>query len=72
MYEGQLDLVQGEHIVTPKTESTSEGILKVYLNGRWTSVCDETFGIDEAECSCKQLGYAEHISYHPVHHDASE
>ena len=73
VYEGQLGLVQRLPSVTPipKTESTSEGILRVYLNGKWTTVCDETFGVDEAECSCKQLGYTEHISYNTDHHDPS-
>ena len=68
MYEGQLGLVQGEHSQASKTESTSEGMLRVYLNAKWTFVCDETFGVDAAECSCKQLGYAEHISYDTVHY----
>jgi len=41
----------------PKIRSNSEGILKVYLNRKWTSVCNLTFGKYEAESSCKQLGY---------------
>ena len=56
--------------MTEKTESSSKGMLRVYLNGKWTSVCYETFGAEEAECSCKQLGYTGHISF-SSHHNSS-
>ena len=62
VYEGQLSLVQ-MYGMASNTQSISEGKLRVYLNGKWTSVCNETFGNHEAECSCKQLGYTGHISY---------
>ena len=63
VYEGKLSLVDGKFSTTPITRSNSEGTLKVYLNGKWTFVCNETFGDDEAESSCKQLGYTRHITY---------
>ena len=58
-YEGQLSLDRD----SSNASSNSEGRLKVYLNGKWTFVCNEMFGDDEAESSCKQLGYAGYISY---------
>ena len=62
VYEGQLSLVLGSRRKWSgiKTISNSHGKLQVYLNGKWTFVCDESFGYDEAESSCKQLGYTSH------------
>ena len=62
VYEGQLSLVRRSRRGI-KTISNSYGKLQVYLNGKWTFVCDESFGYDEAESSCKQLGYTGHCFY---------
>ena len=53
-YEGQLKFSVGKdsfHI-------SSEGILLAHLNGKWSPICNETFGIYEADSSCRQLGCA--------------
>lgn len=34
-----------------------EGRLELCFNGQWTSVCDDTFGIEDAKVACSQLGY---------------
>ena len=69
IYEGQLSLVQGARRKWSgtKTKSNSKGKLQVFLNGKWTFVCDESFGDDEAECSCKQLGYTGYSAYNTQH-----
>ena len=71
VYEGQLSLVQQYSVTQPKIKSNSEGKLRVYLNGKWTFVCNETFGDDEAECSCKQLGYTGYSCYYSSPYNTS-
>ena len=31
--------------------------MEVYQNGEWQSVCDDDWGIDDADVVCKQLNY---------------
>lgn len=35
----------------------NQGLLEVYCNGEWGTVCDHTFGIHDANAVCQQLGY---------------
>ena len=61
VYEGQLRLQTMDH--NNDVRSSSQGRLQIYLNKRWTFVCNETFGENEATTACRQLGYTTSISY---------
>ena len=39
-----------------KTYSTA-GRLEIYLNGEWGTICNNSFGRNEAILACNQLGY---------------
>ena len=44
-------------------------MLKVYLNNEWTAVCNDTFGDDEADSSCRQLGYTNALASHGKYYE---
>ena len=39
-------------------DAPSEGRLLVLINGTFGAVCDDFFGIEEAQVACQQLNYA--------------
>ncbi|PIK43389.1 putative deleted in malignant brain tumors 1 protein-like [Apostichopus japonicus] len=38
-----------------------EGRIEIFLNGAWGTICDDSWGIDEAEVACRQLGYSKAV-----------
>ena len=48
-YQNQIRLSKGAY--------TSQGLVEVYCNGQWGTVCDNGFGQIDADTVCKQLGY---------------
>ena len=54
-YEGQVRLLNGSY--------QSNGLLEVYLNKKWGTVCIEEFTNLIADITCRQLGYTNALSY---------
>ena len=54
-YNGMVRLTGGNY--------TSEGLVEVYCNGQWGTVCDNGFGSTDANTVCKQLGYSRAVRY---------
>ena len=47
----------GSEIRLYNSNSTSGGMLQMCYQGRWTAVCDFSWGCAESVVACKQLGY---------------
>ena len=42
---------------------SNEGLLEVYCNGEWGTVCDDFFAFVPARVACRQLGYNDYTDY---------
>ena len=54
-YTGQIRLTGGEY--------SNQGLLEIYCNGQWGTVCDDTFSGLDALVACEQLGYNDYNDY---------
>ena len=54
-YSGQIRLAFGS---TP-----NKGLVEVYCRGQWGTVCDDSFGQNDANTVCRQLGYERAYRY---------
>ena len=42
-----------------RTASLSAGLLEIFINNQWGTVCSRGFDNRDANVACRQLGYAE-------------
>ena len=54
-YDGQIRLQGAQY--------TNQGLVEVYCNGQWGTICDNGFGQTDANTVCKQLGYTGAADY---------
>ena len=63
----------GVHIITPPTashpllrlvggNSQTEGRVEIFYDGRWGTICDDSWNIDDANVVCRMLGFQRAIS----------
>ena len=45
------------------SEYSNIGLLEIYCNGEWGTVCDDGFYGTEARVACRQLGYNDYYDY---------
>ena len=50
-FDGQVRLTRGTY--------SSQGLVEVYCNGQWGTVCNDEFDQIDADTICRQLGYTE-------------
>ncbi len=62
MHAGDLRLVRNFNA----TAGMLGGRLEVFYNKSWGTVCDDEFGRFEADVACRQLGFAEALSYNNI------
>ena len=52
-----LECIQGD-VRLVNGSSQTEGRVELCKNNTWGTVCDHSWGFDEAEVVCRQLGYS--------------
>ena len=57
-YDGEIRLQDSQY--------TSQGLVEVYCNGQWGTVCDDGFGSTDANTVCRQLGYTGAARYNSL------
>ena len=45
--------------VTP--EGTTQGRVELFVDGQWTAICDNGWGLPEAAVACTHLGYSRSV-----------
>jgi len=61
-YAAQIRLVNGVHKTWNGT--TRDGRVEVFTNGQWGTVCDAGFDMEDANVTCRQMGFpGEYANY---------
>ena len=60
--DGQLRLVNN----SGNSDGVSGGRLEVFFNGKWGTVCDDLFDINDADVACRQLGFSRALRFDNV------
>lgn len=53
----------GEIRLIPFANATDQGLVEIYMNGSWGTICDDYFTVDAGSVLCRQLGYAGFLKY---------
>ena len=51
---GDLRLLRGPYT----SSSYTSGLLQIYLNGQWGTVCDDLWNLTNSDVACRQLGFS--------------
>lgn len=46
-----------EQVKLSGLSNTTAGTVSVSMNGKWDTLCDTEFGIEDARVICRELGY---------------
>ncbi|XP_062608301.1 deleted in malignant brain tumors 1 protein-like [Saccostrea cucullata] len=55
---GVVCFLPNRHVRLSKGNSTNEGLIEVFINGKWGAVCDQVWDNDDAKVACRSLGYS--------------
>ena len=39
-------------------DNTNQGLVELCIDGKWTSICDDGWGSEEAKVVCKEAGFS--------------
>ena len=62
---GELRLV---HRGNGSSLSAAAGLLEIFLNGEWGTICESGFDLIDANVACRQMGYRAAVSYTTAFH----